>query len=124
MKYDYDVVIVGAGPAGCMAAYHLPKNLRVLLIDRGKLPRHKACGGMLNPVSWEFVRRLGMPADLVASEDELEFRFIDIKSGMTRDTGLFFHNVSRDDFNAWLLSLLPSNVQIASQTRLASRPDR
>ena len=40
----YDVIIVGAGPAGCAAAYDLAQaNLRVLLLDRRSFPRPKAC---------------------------------------------------------------------------------
>ncbi len=38
MKISYDVIIVGAGPAGIMCAYELSeknKNLNVLLIDKG-----------------------------------------------------------------------------------------
>jgi flavin-dependent dehydrogenase len=44
MKFDYDVLIVGAGPAGCAAAYDLSRaGRRVLLLDRRTFPRHKAC---------------------------------------------------------------------------------
>jgi geranylgeranyl reductase family protein len=44
----HDVVIVGAGPAGCAAAFDLcAKGRSVLLIDKKKFPRHKACGGAL-----------------------------------------------------------------------------
>jgi geranylgeranyl reductase family protein len=44
----HDVVIVGAGPAGCAAAFDLcVKGRSVLLIDKKKFPRHKACGGAL-----------------------------------------------------------------------------
>jgi geranylgeranyl reductase family protein len=40
----YDALIVGAGPAGCAAAYDLAKaGKRVLLLDRRTFPRHKAC---------------------------------------------------------------------------------
>lgn len=42
----YDVVIVGAGPAGLFAAYELinkNKNLKILLLDRGKFANHRVC---------------------------------------------------------------------------------
>jgi len=39
-----DAVIVGAGPAGCAAAYDLARaGRRVLLLDKRSFPRHKAC---------------------------------------------------------------------------------
>ena len=39
-----DAVIVGAGPAGCAAAYDLARaRRRVLLLDKRSFPRHKAC---------------------------------------------------------------------------------
>jgi len=43
-----DVVIVGAGPSGCSAAYDLAvKGLRVFLLDRTEFPRNKTCAGGL-----------------------------------------------------------------------------
>ncbi len=43
---DYQVVIVGAGPAGSTAAKYLSEQgITVLLIDKDKFPRKKACGG-------------------------------------------------------------------------------
>ncbi|MCB2146149.1 MAG: geranylgeranyl reductase family protein [Deltaproteobacteria bacterium] len=43
-----DVVIVGAGPSGCSAAYDLAiKGFRVLLLDRTDFPRKKTCAGGL-----------------------------------------------------------------------------
>jgi geranylgeranyl reductase family protein len=44
----YDVVVVGAGPAGSTAAKFLSEeSLKVLLIDKDKFPREKPCGGGL-----------------------------------------------------------------------------
>lgn len=46
----YDVLIIGAGPTGCTAANILvKKNLRVLLVERHRLPRYKSCSGYLDP---------------------------------------------------------------------------
>lgn len=44
----YDVIIVGAGPAGSTAAKVLAdKGLHILLVERHKLPRYKSCSGVL-----------------------------------------------------------------------------
>jgi geranylgeranyl reductase family protein len=45
---QYDVVIIGAGPAGSTAAKFLSeKGVRVLLVDKSTFPRDKPCGGGL-----------------------------------------------------------------------------
>lgn len=42
----YDVAIVGSGPAGSTAAHVLGSHgIRVLLVEKATLPRHKTCGG-------------------------------------------------------------------------------
>lgn len=44
-----DVLVVGAGVAGCTAAIGLARQgLGVTLVDRAELPRHKVCGCCLN----------------------------------------------------------------------------
>jgi geranylgeranyl reductase family protein len=46
MPTDYDAIIVGAGPAGASAAYWLGEaGKRVLVLEKERLPRYKACGG-------------------------------------------------------------------------------
>jgi len=46
---EFDAVVVGAGPSGSSAAKYLSeKGLKVLLLERKKLPRFKLCGGALS----------------------------------------------------------------------------
>lgn len=46
----FDCIVVGAGPAGASAAYHLAKRGRsVLLLEKQALPRYKPCNGGVSP---------------------------------------------------------------------------
>jgi geranylgeranyl reductase family protein len=46
LKQNYDVIVVGAGPAGATLAYELAKRgIGVLVLEKEKLPRYKCCAG-------------------------------------------------------------------------------
>ena len=53
-----DVIIIGAGPAGCTAAQELSCNgYKVLLVEKFKMPRNKSCSGILIKKSMYLVRQ-------------------------------------------------------------------
>jgi flavin-dependent dehydrogenase len=57
----WDVVVLGAGPAGCLAARQLAlTQLRVLLVERRRLPRFKVCGGCLGGAALDLLTQLGL----------------------------------------------------------------
>ena len=69
----FDVVVVGAGPAGSTAAYRLAREgVSVLLADRARFPRDKPCGGGL---TMRAVRLLPFSVEPVVEEraDRIEF---------------------------------------------------
>ena len=56
----WDVVVVGAGPAGSATALLLARaGTRVLLLDRARFPREKPCSEYLSPESTRVLERLG-----------------------------------------------------------------
>ncbi len=58
---DWDVVVVGAGPAGAVsAAQFARRGFRVALLDRAHFPRHKACAEYMSPGVRDVAQRLGM----------------------------------------------------------------
>ena len=120
---DYDVVIIGAGPAGSTAAKCLMDyrpNTRVLLLDKApQLPRLKPCGGYVGAEVLDFFPYLqGNEGYFVESESyqgilhspDLRYQV----SGRTRMLG-----VLRSTFDAYLVGLAQqSGVQIGMRSRV------
>jgi geranylgeranyl reductase family protein len=69
----FDVLVVGAGPAGSTAAYRLAKEgASVLLADRARFPRDKPCGGGL---TMRAVRLLPFSVDPVVEDRTTRVEF-------------------------------------------------
>ncbi|MEX0653689.1 MAG: FAD-dependent monooxygenase [Phycisphaeraceae bacterium] len=63
MPDRYDIAIVGAGPAGAMAAHACARRgAAVLLLDKARFPRAKVCGGCLGGEALDVLDRAGLAA--------------------------------------------------------------
>jgi geranylgeranyl reductase family protein len=64
---DADVIVVGGGPAGSVTAAEIAaRGHRVLLFDKARFPRHKACSEYVNSGGARLLEELGLGADLAA----------------------------------------------------------
>jgi menaquinone-9 beta-reductase len=68
-----DVIVVGAGPAGSVAALMLARaGARVCLLERDAMPRPKLCGDTLNPGAVATLARIGLEGGPLAAAVRLQ----------------------------------------------------
>lgn len=115
-QFLYDVVIVGAGPAGTLFAAGLAKSvpkLRIALID-GQSRVHKPCGGLLAPDAQKALAQLGLvlPRSVLSDPQIFAVETIDISQHCIRYYPRHYLNMDRYLFDRWLLSRVPGSVDI------------
>jgi geranylgeranyl reductase family protein len=77
MKYDYDAIIVGGGPAGSTAALYAQRaGLNVLLLDKKYFPRDKICGDAISGKSIDYLRELELLDELEKSPNAIIHNFV------------------------------------------------
>ncbi|MGQ9723494.1 MAG: geranylgeranyl reductase family protein [Candidatus Jordarchaeum sp.] len=63
MAHKYDVIVVGAGPAGSMAAMKAAEGgAKTIILEKYRLPRFKLCGGGI--ANW-LVKHLNIPEEVL-----------------------------------------------------------
>lgn len=72
----WDVIVVGTGMAGAAVAHGLARRgMAVLMVEKGRHPRAKACGGCLHPRGVALMEEMGMGGLLPAARcDAVELR--------------------------------------------------
>ncbi len=126
MTETFDVVICGAGPAGCSAAITLANHgVKVLLFDKSKFPREKPCGGLLTEKTYQIITNtLGLEKiDSVIQYRSNGFEIYDtdeyVNSAITEESTYYVH---RRDFDNFLFEsakeagcLVLTNTEIEAQ---------
>ena len=113
---DFDIAIIGGGPAGATLARLLDEKFRVILID-GKTNNEdsfsKCCGGLLSPDAQKAFAEfdLTLPKNLLVDPQIFSVRTIDLQTKKERHYQRFYMNLDRKKFDLWLESLVPENVE-------------
>lgn len=114
---NYDIAIIGAGPAGCTFARLIAGKYRVALIDpktETENSFHKPCGGLLSEDAQKTLARfdLTLPKSVLVDPQIFAVRTIDLKSGLIRRYQRFYVNLDRHRFDMWLKGLIPESVDM------------
>ncbi len=73
-RRTWDIAVIGAGPAGALAAHQLASSGQsVLLVERARFPRRKVCGCCLNPRALHALAAAGL-GQLPAALDAVPLR--------------------------------------------------
>ena len=119
----YDVAIVGAGPAGTTLARLISNKVKVVLLDN---KRKKSCGGILTPEAQRTLGKFGisLPKQLLVDVQPFAVAVLDFNNRIYRRYCRQYVNIDRHKFDRWLVSLVPSDVDLRSPaTYLSSEPD-
>jgi len=92
-EQDWDVIVIGAGPAGATAAaLTAEQGNRTLLLERAIFPRHKI-GESLIPATWPILERLGL-VDRLRSSDFPQKHSVQFFSKSGRASSPFYFSES------------------------------
>jgi flavin-dependent dehydrogenase len=113
----YDVAIIGLGPAGAILAKHLDESFRVIALDKKADAGggfKKPCGGMLAPDAQKALSHFDMtlPKSILVDPQIFNVKTIDLENDLIRHYQRYYINMDRDQFDRWLISMIPPRVEI------------
>jgi len=132
VTYDYDIAVIGLGPAGSTFARLIDERYRAIAFDKKRescaaapddTPGfEKPCGGLLAPDAQLMLGRFGLtlPQSVLVDPQIFAVRAIDLQANLTRYYQRFYLNCDRPAFDRWLMSLIPPHVDYHHSSRLVS----
>ena len=114
----YDIAIIGLGPAGATLARLLDKKFKVIAIDKKNKKINKCCGGLLAPDAQKILAQFDicLPKDVLVNPQIFSVKTIDLNNQIIKYYQRFYLNMDRNKFDNFLISLIPNNIEICSDS--------
>ncbi len=112
MRQHFDVVIVGAGPAGAVLAAELDRRFQILLVDKRCFTDpsrlydlEKSCGGLLDKRAQKALaaRQIPLPGQVLVSPQVFTLKGVDLDNSMNRYYQKQYVNIDRVKFDAYMV---------------------
>lgn len=111
----YDIIVIGAGPAGATFARRAAEEgRRILVVDGQTAENPKPCGGLLSPDAQRALARFDfvLPREVLADPQIFSVKTMDLVTRRVRYYQRYYLNMNRYAFDKWLLSLVPPSVEM------------
>lgn len=119
---NYDIIIVGLGPAGSTFARLIGNKYSILAIDAkgGPTDFTKPCGGLLAPDAQKTIAEMGfsLSKDVLVNPQIFSVHTLDYPAKLQRHYQRAYFNLNRHAFDQWLIEQIPEHVQISSSSRV------
>ena len=115
--FQYDIAIIGLGPAGATLARLLQPNYRIIAIDKKTEAAdsfQKPCGGLISTDAQKALASfdLTLPKEILADPQIFSVKTIDLENHLVRHYQRFYINLHRHKFDLWMESLIPDRVDV------------
>ncbi|MCA9069979.1 MAG: FAD-dependent monooxygenase, partial [Planctomycetaceae bacterium] len=123
---NWDVIVIGAGPAGTMAARGLvQRQLKTLVVDRKAFPRDKVCGCCLSHRALSVIENAGLKPQLseLSGVPLTQFKLVTVSTSLEADLpgGVVLSRVLLDEM--LLRSAIGEGVEFLPEVTAVVNPD-
>lgn len=112
LDLGFDIVIIGAGAAGCTLASNLSEKFKILIVDSRDFPRKKACSGIIVSEGKEFLGT-GLDESILVEPYNLDIQYVDWDNNLENFSKKGFLNSDRYALDNFLFDKIRNKKNVS-----------